>query len=122
MAVANRMSAKDRANKVFKPSPKETNKAKLSNFFPKDDIFNKTKTYRLKGRDEVQSLEAEWRNVSLSGYKIVLIKGCAVSKDELKHFPKDAKAYYLNEKKPAKAPAKPKEPVENKEDSSEKVD
>lgn len=105
MAVANRMSKKEQANKVFKPSPKETNKAKLSNFFPKDSIFNKTKSYRMKGRDEVQTLDAEWRNIALNGKKIVLIKDNAVSKADLKQFSasKGAKAYYLEERK-AKAP------------------
>ncbi len=105
MAVQVRVTSKERANKVFKPSPKETNKAKLSSFFPKDSIFNKVKSYRMKGRDEVKSLDAEWRNISLNGVKIVLIKDNAVSKADLKHFAasKGAKAHYLEERK-AKAP------------------
>lgn len=127
MAVKVRVTSKDQANKVFKPSPKETDKAKLSSFFPKDSIFVKTKSYRMKGRDEVKTLDAEWRNISLSGYKIVLIKDNAVSKADLKHFSKEAKAYYLDEKKTAKAPAKAKAPtkveeVEKQAESGETVE
>ncbi len=133
MAVQVRVTSKERANKVFKPSPKETDKSKLSNFFPKDSIFNKTKSYRMKGREQVQTLEADWRNIALNGYKIVLIKDNAVSKADLKHFPKEAKAYYLDEKKTTKAPAKAKAPakveepvkveeVEKQDTGSEKVD
>ena len=127
MAVKNKMTSKERAIEAFRPSPKETDKSKLSNFFPKESIFNKEKSFRMKGRDEVQTIHADWRNISLNGKKIVLIKGNAVSKDDLKQFPKEAKAYYLEEKKAAKAPAKVKEPVKVKEvekqaDSGEKVE
>ncbi len=118
MAVQVRVTSKERANKVFKPSPKETNKAKLSSFFPKDSVFNKVKSYRMKEREEVQTLEAEWRNIALNGKKIVLIKDNAVSKEDLKQFSKEAKAHYLEEKKPAK----PKKEVEKQADSGENVE
>ena len=98
MAVKNRVTTKEQAEKVFKPSPKETNKAKLSTFFPKDSIFTKTKSYQMKGRDGVHSLDAEWRNIAMNGVKIVLIKDNAVSKADLKQFSKEAKAYYLKDR------------------------
>jgi len=122
MAVKIKMTSKERAIEVFKPSPKETEKSKLSNFFPKDNIFNKKKSFQMKGRDEVQTLDADWRNIALNGKKIVLIKDNAVSKEDLKQFPKDAKAYYLEEKKTAKAPPKPKELNEKPAESGEKVE
>ena len=103
MAVQVRVTSKERANKAFKPSPKETNKAKLSTFLPKDSIFTNTKSYQMKGRDGVHSLEAEWRHIALNGVKIVLIKDNAVSKADLKQFSKEAKKHYLEERK-AKAP------------------
>ncbi len=118
MAVQVRVTSKERANKVFKPSPKETNKAKLSSFFPKDSIFNRVKSYRMKGREEVQTLDADWRNIALNGKKIVLIKDNAVSKEDLKQFSKEAKAYYLDEKKAAK----PKNAVVKEAGGGEKVD
>lgn len=124
MAVKNKLTSKEQAIKAFKPSPKETDKAKLSNFFPKDSIFNKAKLYQMKGRDGVQTLDADWRNIALNGVKIVLIKDNAVSKADLKHFSasKGAKAHYLEEKKTAKVPAKTKAPIEKQADISEKVD
>lgn len=95
MAVTNKVTAKDLAINRFKPQVIEHSKKETSNYFPKDEIFNKTKTYLRKGKEGEHFLDADWRNLHIGGKKIVLHKGVALSNDELKQFNSEAKKHYL---------------------------
>ena len=46
-----------------------------------------------------QTLDADWRHLHLGGFKVILFKGVALSKEQLGHFDKDAQTHYLEDRK-----------------------
>ena len=92
------ISPKNKETTLEKLRPVRVVDAKeLTNYFPKDEIFDRIKSYLNKNKPDQKFLEADWRHVNLGGSQIVLIKGQAVTKTELSYFSDAAKAHYLNE-------------------------
>ena len=98
MAVAKTVTSKEMAMKKFKPELNSVDKKDLSGYFPKDEIFNKKKTYLIKGKPGEHSLDADWRNLHIGGRSVVLHKGVELSNTDANLFDKEAKAFYLNKK------------------------
>lgn len=92
-------TAKDLALEKFRPLKVVHNKKDLSGFLPKDEIFNKQKTYLKKNKQGENFLDADWRNLNIGGAKITLFKDSELSKEELSLFDKGAKSFYLVAKK-----------------------
>jgi hypothetical protein len=90
----------EQAREIFRPIRPEYSKGELSNYFPKESLFDKTKQYVDEGVQK--EVECDWMKINVSGVAIVLHKGKAVTKKELKSFNDAAKKYYLKGKKEPK--------------------
>lgn len=108
MSVSNKKTSEEAARERFKPQIAEIAKKDLSNYYPKDEHFTKQKTYLRKNKEGEFAFTADWLNINVGGFKMVLHKGVAVSKSDLAKFSKEAKEHYLTPKKEAVKEKTPK--------------
>lgn len=91
------MKADQKKEAIAEKFPKpEITKANDSGYRPKDSVM-KTKTkslYDAKNK-RVDTVDVELRKLHIGGEVIILHKGVNLTKDQIKLFDKDAKAYYL---------------------------
>lgn len=96
--MATQAQKNEKAKEELKPQAAKPAKGDGSGYFPKDEIFNKEKTFINKKTGVEEKIPADWRNLHVGGQAITLHKGVELTKEQSKAFDKDAKSYYLVKK------------------------
>lgn len=86
---------KEVVKEEYQPKNPELKKGEGSGLKPKDDTFDKVKTFINKSTKKEETVTVDWRKFNIGGREITLIKGEEVSKTVVDLFGKSKDDYFV---------------------------